>query len=249
MASPKLTAEETKEIVELFEGGTSCKEIAELYERKYATIWALLKREGLLKKDKSEEESKGTKKEALTFDARRSALNTAQKNTQNPSIKDMPLCGIKRGQIYYVVKEPVVGDEMEAGRPAVVVSNNQQNACSGFITVVFLTTKPKKDMPTHTTIYSSGVKSTALCEHISDVSISRLTRYCGVCSNEEMKRINIAMAYALDLDTKDTSVSTNANSNASDLGAEPSVNYQQIVFERDTYKKLYEGLIEKILEG
>ena len=57
---------------------------------------------------------------------------------------------IKRGEIYYVNKMPVVGAEHEAGRPAVVVSTDRHNAKSGTIEVVYLTTRAKGMMPEHT---------------------------------------------------------------------------------------------------
>ena len=56
---------------------------------------------------------------------------------------------IKRGEIYYITFAPVVGSEQHGGRPGIVVSNNMNNAHSNTIEVVYLTTQPKKMLPTH----------------------------------------------------------------------------------------------------
>ena len=60
----------------------------------------------------------------------------------------------------------MAGSEQGGGRPAVVVSNDMCNRYSPVITVVFLTTREKKDLPTHVQIKSSRYDSTALCEQV-----------------------------------------------------------------------------------
>lgn len=63
--------------------------------------------------------------------------------------------------------------------------------------MVFLTTAPKHDLPTHVTVRSSGRVSTALCEQISTVSVERLGNYCGHVSDSEMAAIESAMLISL----------------------------------------------------
>lgn len=55
------------------------------------------------------------------------------------------------------------GSEQFADRPAVVVSNDENNKHSGVIEVVYMTTQPKTDLPTHVTVRSTGRLSTVLC--------------------------------------------------------------------------------------
>lgn len=86
---------------------------------------------------------------------------------------------IKRGDIWYVSKDNCTGCEQAAGRPAIIVSNEKNNACAETVEVVYLTTQPKKDLPTHVLIRSSERESTALCEQITTVSVDRLLGYKG----------------------------------------------------------------------
>lgn len=112
---------------------------------------------------------------------------------------------IKRGEIFYIARGGVLcGNEQQADRPAVVVSNDKANENSGAIEVVYLTTQPKVDLPTHTVIRSTGRVSTVLCEQVTTVSTDRVGGYIGQCTEQEMKNIDIALmiSLALDGDTK-----------------------------------------------
>lgn len=101
---------------------------------------------------------------------------------------------IRRGDIFYIERSPCRGSEQWGGRPAIVVSNNSNNYYSRTVEVVYLTTKPKKDLPTHVAI---GNKSVALCEQISTVDIDRIKGYYGSCTQEEMEQVNHAMLISL----------------------------------------------------
>ena len=78
-----------------------------------------------------------------------------------------------------------------------VVSNQQNNRYGEVVEVIYLTTAPKRDLPTHVTIRSSGRVSTALCEQISTVSVERLGSYCGHVSDSELTAIENAMLISL----------------------------------------------------
>ena len=78
-----------------------------------------------------------------------------------------------------------------------VVSNQQNNRYGDVVEVIYLTTAPKRDLPTHVTIRSSGRVSTALCEQISTVSVERLGSYCGHVSDSELTAIENAMLISL----------------------------------------------------
>lgn len=107
---------------------------------------------------------------------------------------------ILRGDVFYVGKGNEVGTEQQGGRPAVIVSNNIANAHSGNVTVVFLTTKPKADLPTHTMVTTTREMSTALCENVTTVSKERLGNYLCSLKEEEMDRIDDCLREALHLD-------------------------------------------------
>lgn len=109
---------------------------------------------------------------------------------------------MKRGDIYYIDKRYTVGAEIAKSRPAVIVSNNALNATSGVVEVVYITTQPKRDMPTHVTINSSGVRSTALCEQIGHASVDLVGDYCGTCTPEEMRAIDAALLISLGIESE-----------------------------------------------
>lgn len=108
---------------------------------------------------------------------------------------------LHRGEIYYISRGGAsYGHEQQADRPAVIVSNEKNNENSGAVEVVYLTTQPKTDLPTHTVIRSTGRVSTVLCEQIVSVSVDRIAGYIGQVSEQEQKNIDIALMISLQLD-------------------------------------------------
>lgn len=105
----------------------------------------------------------------------------------------------KRGEIYYIESYYTTGSEQRAGRPAVIVSNDRNNEHSATVEVVYLTTQPKHDLPTHVTVRGTGRDSIALCEQISTVAVERVGEFCGECNKQEMVAIETALMISLDL--------------------------------------------------
>lgn len=107
---------------------------------------------------------------------------------------------IKRGDIFYIAnsKYYATDPENEAGRPAIIVSNDILNKNSSVVEVVYLTTRDKKPMPTHVGIICK-IPSTALCETIYTVTKDRIGDFIKSCSAEEMASIDKAMAVSLGL--------------------------------------------------
>lgn len=107
---------------------------------------------------------------------------------------------IKRGDIFYIAnsKYYATDPENEAGRPAIIVSNDILNKSSSVVEVVYLTTRDKKPMPTHVGIVCK-IPSTALCETIYTVTKDRIGDFIKSCSAEEMAAIDKAMAVSLGL--------------------------------------------------
>ena len=92
------------------------------------------------------------------------------------------------------------GSEQHSDRPAVVVSNDKNNENSNVVEVVYMTTQPKTDLPTHVTVRSTGRPSTVLCEQVYSVSTERIGTYIGECSDKEMENIDIVLMISLQLD-------------------------------------------------
>lgn len=186
---------------------------------------------------------------------------------------------IKRGEIFYIARGGATnGSEQFADRPAVVVSNDKNNMHSGVIEVVYLTTAPKTDLPTHVTIRSTGRTSTVLCEQVTSVSVDRVNNYIGQVSEQEMKNIDIALMISLAIG-EDTKLSKayreermrqqeeierlkaeneTLKAEKAECGANTEPHEQvmtssdtivKLETERDTYKKLYEQLFERVLNG
>lgn len=109
----------------------------------------------------------------------------------------------KRGEIYYIESHYTTGSEQRAGRPAIVVSNEKNNANSSTVEVIYLTTQPKHDLPTHVTVRGTGKESIALCEQITSISTERLGQYCGECNKQEMAALETAMLISLDISMSD----------------------------------------------
>lgn len=186
---------------------------------------------------------------------------------------------IKRGEIFYIARGGASnGSEQFADRPAVVVSNDENNKHSDVIEVVYLTTAPKTDLPTHVTIRSTGRTSTVLCEQVTSVSVDRVNNYIGQATDQEMKNIDTALMISLAIgeNTKSSKAYREERMRQQEeierlkaenetLKAEKAVNeantkpHEEVMAkqdtivkletERDTYKALYEQMFERLLNG
>lgn len=105
----------------------------------------------------------------------------------------------KRGDIYYVERSVFTGSEQTSGRPAIIVSNEKNNEYSSTVEVVYLTTQPKKDLPTHVVIRSVAKESIAICEQITTVAVERIGSYKGHVTDTGMMNLEIAMLISLDM--------------------------------------------------
>ena len=108
----------------------------------------------------------------------------------------------KRGDIYWITSNPhrgTTGSVQKPGRPGIIVSNDANNACSLTYEIVYLTGKPKKDLPTHCAINSVPKPGLALCEQVTTVSNEQVREYIGRCTEEEMKQIDRCIAISLGL--------------------------------------------------
>lgn len=185
---------------------------------------------------------------------------------------------IRRGEIFYIARGGATnGSEQFADRPAVVVSNDENNKHSGVIEVVYMTTQPKTDLPTHVTVRSTGRLSTVLCEQVSSVSTDRVNNYIGQVSEQEMKNIDIALMISLQLSgggktskqynetiqkqqeeieyyrnkiqAMQQSLEEKETEKPQEAAGEASETAVRLETERDTYKALYEQLFERMLNG
>ena len=142
----------------------------------------------------------------------------------------------KFGDVYYVRSAPTVGSEQRGGRPAIIVSNNIGNQRSDIVEVVYLTTAPKADLPTHVKIPAQGriQDSTALCEQIDTVSQTRLATWVGSLDATLMKQIQAAMMVSLSM--------------APDIAYGCSnIELRERIRELEVYLAVQEGILQQVL--
>lgn len=108
---------------------------------------------------------------------------------------------VLRGEMYYIHEDySAVGHEMKAGRPAIIVSNDMNNEFSSTVEIIYLTTKPKKELPTHTCVKSCSLTSTSLCEQITTIDKTRIGDYRGRISDDEMDALENAILQSLGME-------------------------------------------------
>lgn len=184
---------------------------------------------------------------------------------------------IKRGEMFYISRggASYSGSEQHSDRPAVIVSNNKNNENSNVVEIVYMTTQPKTDLPTHVTVRSTGRPSTVLCEQVYSVSTERIGTYIGECTDKEMENIDIALMISLQLDgSMKTSKKYNETiknqqeeielyrskiqameqelkekANVKPENTASSEETIRLQTERDTYKTMYEQLLNRLVNG
>lgn len=163
----------------------------------------------------------------------------------------------RRGDIFYITHAKNFNNGITldtTGRPAVIVSADELNKNSDYLEVVYLTTQPKKPMPTHTSVYCKN-DSTALCETIHTVEKGRLGNYVRTVTDEEMDGIEHGLNWSLGLYKEPELKSVNDDSEPglirltkTDTDFEQVQKSIQLSAERDMYKKLYEDLLAKVVK-
>ena len=161
---------------------------------------------------------------------------------------------MKRGEIYFIKSTyREEGSEQRANRPAVIVSNNACNETSDVVEIVYMTTKPKSDLPTHVLTRSALSPSTILCEQIHSVSKQRVGTMIGKLTEQELAAVDTALAISLGLDFKPTeeeAVRTLAERVTLEIAEpEPDADLIRLEMECELYRKLYRELLETITKG
>lgn len=168
-----------------------------------------------------------------------------------------------RGEVYYVYPTGnEIGSEQHAGRPAIIVSNSQNNKNSSTLEIVYLTTREKRPMQTHVHINAAGKlqESTALCEQIFTVDKLRLNDYiCQLC-DKEMQDIEFGLMVSLGLDNylskpqpvpvvaaalAPTSVPAAPAKSSEGGHSHEDTEFIKVCVQRDTYKELCMELISR----
>lgn len=127
-------------------------------------------------------------------------------------------------------------------RPCVVISNDKNNMFSGSLTLIPLTSQPKKELPTHVAIESGDVHGTALCEQVTQVTKSLVDKnYDTTLDETTMSEIEKAVMVQLGIEREPGSIVIGASESASENATKILLLEQ----ERDIYKQLYTDLMSK----
>lgn len=173
---------------------------------------------------------------------------------------------IKRGDIVYVEIQFATGHEMLKNRPAVVVSNDAMNYTGQVVSVVYMSGSQQADRPYHvevkSTVDARHSTSTVLCEHIYTVDKSRLGKYMGHCSREEMEAIDKGILMTLALGDgryklgqaieghQEPEAWKNAETEEEPACAELAEAEKALAAaeaELETYKRLYQEILDRVI--
>lgn len=144
------------------------------------------------------------------------------------------------------------------GRPAVIVSNDKNNENSEVVEVVYMTTKPKNDLPTHVFIRSALSPSTVLCEQVNSVSVKRIGTLIGKLTKSELAAVDSALAISLGIDFMDPKPAAKEAEHLLEemskqplqiVRPDPDIEKIKLETERDLYRNLYNELLSKTMKG
>lgn len=110
---------------------------------------------------------------------------------------------IKRGDIYLVDLNPVIGTEIGKTRPAVVISNDINNTYADTVSIAPITSNVDKVYPFEVFLAKgeSGLtkESKAKCNQIRSVDKKRLRKYIGTLKEDKIKELEEAILIHLDI--------------------------------------------------
>lgn len=109
---------------------------------------------------------------------------------------------IRRGDIYYADLSPTVGCEQGGIRPVLIIQNDIGNRYSPTVIVAAITSRPKKEMPTHVEIgciEALQKNSVVLLEQIRTIDRIRLLEYIGSLSVLRMLSVDRALEVSVGL--------------------------------------------------
>lgn len=105
----------------------------------------------------------------------------------------------RRGDVYSVSLEPVVGTEIRKTRPAVIVSNDSCNRHGPRVVVLPITSNVSSLYPGEAMVTVKGKPGRALGDQIRSIDKARLKTRAGAVTADEMARIDEALAITLAL--------------------------------------------------
>ncbi|MCP4665802.1 MAG: type II toxin-antitoxin system PemK/MazF family toxin [Deltaproteobacteria bacterium] len=111
---------------------------------------------------------------------------------------------IERGGIYLAGLDPVIGREISKTRPVVIVSNNKNNAFSGTVTILPVTSKNLRKIYPFEVFLKKGTgnlpkNSKVKADQIRTLDKGRIVKAIGFLGSKEMGQVEKAIGIHLDL--------------------------------------------------
>ena len=111
---------------------------------------------------------------------------------------------IKRGEIYLAALDPTLGREISKTRPVVIVSNDKNNAFSGTVTILPISSQNFDKVYPFEALLSKGTgnlpkDSKAKADQIRTIDRARIVKHIGALGGAEMKDIEKGIRLHLDL--------------------------------------------------
>jgi len=112
---------------------------------------------------------------------------------------------VRRGDIFLVDLNPVVGTEQAGIRPALVIQIDKANAASPHTIIIPFTTRIREvKLPSHVRIPASvgglAEQSVLLCEQIRVIDKRRLVRRTGNIEEDDLRKVGVAIKLILGLE-------------------------------------------------
>jgi mRNA interferase MazF len=104
---------------------------------------------------------------------------------------------MKRSEVYWVNFDPSIGGEIQKTRPAVIVSNDISNRVLNRVQMVPISSQVTKIYPPEALISLKGKRHKAMADQITTVSKTRLGKYMGLISADDMLAIDDAIIFQL----------------------------------------------------
>jgi len=104
---------------------------------------------------------------------------------------------MRRGEIYWVDLEPVMGSEVGRRRPAIVLQNEMANRTSPTVTVIPVSSRVGRVYPFQVRLRQGegglSVESKALCEQVRTISRMRLQEPIGTLGEARLQELRTAL--------------------------------------------------------
>lgn len=113
---------------------------------------------------------------------------------------------ITRGAVYLANLDPTIGSEQNGYRPVLVIQNDIGNKYSPTTIIIPISAKKKHQLPMHILLNKNDFldyDSIVLLEQIRVIDKTRLVKYLGNLSDDEMQKISDSIVIELGISGKD----------------------------------------------